>query len=291
MSNNNWEEFQNIITPSSIDNTYSNVSQSEYDNKSGENHISTKLEEIINHQNNTMVHESSTNIFKEIENKIQFFKKSVFEDVTAYKIPEKIKDFNEAHSIEDRLKNLEIERNKELPCTEHTKINCLDEDLGFSIDNCLSNLLTLKKKIVEHFNHVKQAEERLENEVSRIDTSFNHIQHLQTFSNSIVEKDLKISFDKNIDTIYTNIIEASNVKKLYAEYINILKKHRYYIQCLHELKTLSSKPTCPFCLTNEIDTVIVSCGHSCCNQCIMQLGDRCGACRTKITKIQRLYII
>ena len=67
MSNNNWEEFQNIITPSSIDNTYSNVSQSEYDNKSGENHISTKLEEIINHQNNTMVHESSTNIFKEKE--------------------------------------------------------------------------------------------------------------------------------------------------------------------------------------------------------------------------------
>jgi hypothetical protein len=289
MSENNWGELQNIVPSSTIQSSYSNVSQSTY---TGSNQrISTSLDDIIQHQSNLIVTDPEPTIFQEIESNIKNFRKNVFEDVSEYSIPTKIKEFNEQYSIEERLQQLELERTQDLPQKDKETIECLHEELDFNIEDCLSNIKKLKQSIISHFSNLKTAEEELEKEVNIVDNSFKHIEQLHTFSNGIQSSDLKDIFDKNVQNIYDNIIQLSKIKSLYDNYTIILKKHRFFMKCLQELKTLSMKPTCPFCLTQEIDTVIVSCGHTCCNQCVMQLGDRCGACRTKITKIQRLYII
>ena len=291
MSENNWSGFQNIVPNSTISNsnipnptihgTYSNVSH----------HMSTKLDDIIHHQSNLVLTDPAPDVFQEIESKIKHFRKTVFEDVSEYSIPNKIKEFNEKNSIEERLQQLELERVTEMPIQEPDTIQCLNEDLDFDITECISNITKLKESIIVHFSNLKEIEEELEKEVNIVDKSFSHVEQLKLFSNTIKLTDLKYTFDTNVQSIYDNILQSSNIKPLYDKYTDILKKHRFFMQCLQKLKTLSMKPTCPFCLNHEIDTVIISCGHTCCNNCVMQLGDRCGACRTKITKIQRLYII
>lgn len=46
--------------------------------------------------------------------------------------------------------------------------------------------------------------------------------------------------------------------------------------------------TCRVCLTNEVDTIVVPCGHVLCQRCSSAVT-RCPFCRHQVTKSQRIY--
>ena len=48
------------------------------------------------------------------------------------------------------------------------------------------------------------------------------------------------------------------------------------------------KEKCAICLSANRNTVLVPCGHTCCNVCVQNIND-CMVCRKKIEKKQRIY--
>ena len=281
--------FSTVMNNMSIQNNYSPIESESQLNNQGD--LSKSLNSIILEQSHQFMLDSKKNIFQEIENKIKNYSKQIFEEFTEYTKSTKISDFMNNHNLEDRLKKLEKERNKDIHIQPKDTIDIIEKDFSFNVKTTLSQMQEIREKIIEHFVDIKNCESALEKEIGKLDTSFQHINHLKKFGISIQEDSLQSDFTDNIEKIYEHLLNNSPVKDMYSNYKKLLLKHKYYLKCLQELKALSNKPTCPFCLTNDIDTVLIPCGHSCCNQCIMQLGDRCGACRSSINKVQRLYII
>lgn len=91
----------------------------------------------------------------------------------------------------------------------------------------------------------------------------------------------------------TNISEK--IHEYQTQYHKVRSLQKSYLEAVQILKP--SRPTCNICLTNEINQVLIPCGHALCSNCVnqslMRARDqrrKCYYCRTTVEKTCKLHL-
>ena len=56
-----------------------------------------------------------------------------------------------------------------------------------------------------------------------------------------------------------------------------------------EARELRERFTCSICYTNQVDALLVGCGHLLCHTCTAQCRGQCPFCRTDFSQVARFY--
>jgi hypothetical protein len=109
----------------------------------------------------------------------------------------------------------------------------------------------------------------------------------------------KIYADKWIKDYYT-IKKNKLVEDIEKQEIKLLAYRNLFINTTKEIIPLekSSKNICPICFENEINMCAIPCGHTCCNECVMQSIKyhnnskitKCLNCRNTLKEYIKLFI-
>ncbi len=190
-----------------------------------------------------------------------------------YKVPDKIN----AYRLDENnfCKNLEIGNNTRANC----KINCLSECIN-SAKNTLNrdykNLQDAERDLIIMIDEIDKIQS-LSSKLEQIYQSFNNIEISTRFR--------LVTLDA-----YKEKINDSEFQDKHYIYRYMLSKHRQNIKSLKDLNLLNNKSNCPLCFKNNIDHVILPCGHTFCKICLDKCN-LCGVCRGKIEKIQKIFIL
>ena len=108
----------------------------------------------------------------------------------------------------------------------------------------------------------------------------------------------KIYADKWIKDYYT-IKKNKLVEDIEKQEIKLLAYRNLFINTTKEIIPLekTSKNICPICFENEINMCAIPCGHTCCNECLMQSLKfhnsrltKCLSCRNTLKEYIKLFI-
>lgn len=100
---------------------------------------------------------------------------------------------------------------------------------------------------------------------------------------SIIECNLNNVID-NIKN--SNKLKIDLLKKKISKKKKILKIMNNSFQIV---KDCNLRSYCTICLQNEVEIFFTSCGHTCCRQCIKNVGSFCHMCRKQISGIKSLF--
>jgi|UniRef100_A0A6C0DKW7 hypothetical protein len=194
---------------------------------------------------------------------------------------------------------------------------CDDTTDKSNINDLNANLLLQDyKKLNETFNNNKNKLKELE---KRKDDSHSYkcsiyLKHQDAMLN--LHKDTELNEDGILlnDTIinYIELIKAYYDKWI-SEYYNPLKNkltsdindnelkliayRKLFIKTTNEIinNEKISKNMCPICFENEINMCAIPCGHTCCNECVLQAHNfnnnrkKCLNCRNNIKEYIKIY--
>ena len=108
----------------------------------------------------------------------------------------------------------------------------------------------------------------------------------------------KIYADKWINEYYT-IKKNKLIQDIDSQEIKLLAYRNLFINTTKEIIPLekTSKNICPICFENEINMCAIPCGHTCCNECLMQSLKyhnsrltKCLNCRNTLKEYIKLFI-
>ena len=111
----------------------------------------------------------------------------------------------------------------------------------------------------------------------------------QTFGVHMSEHTTKIKnkLQENIDKTSATI---NDIKEKLKAFASLLKENVKGILTPEELKEIESGRQCPICMTNTVNRVFDTCGHTICNECEPSIRDgTCHICRSQFTKINKLF--
>ena len=161
-------------------------------------------------------------------------------------------------------------------------------------------LTRIQKHLVDNFWKLDQKEKELVSKIKKRDAMIGHIQNLEKFQNVIGSKEDSERYQQLIKNITDDIQNESLTDDL-EEYLKLYHFHKNYVYKLHKIKVLQNKPLCPICFTNNLDTVLIPCGHTLCYECYDKIQSRhenledeattlnCAICRNPIDFEQRIY--
>jgi hypothetical protein len=125
-----------------------------------------------------------------------------------------------------------------------------------------------------------------------IDKSF----HQYTEKISHISHAIDSLSNTDLDNVGEMIESLKNLKLNLKERVDPLKQKR--TDCkkhIEVLKRLDQKQlhTCGICLKNPIDTAMVPCGHTICEECLLKTQNitECFVCRQHVTSMMKLYFL
>lgn len=93
-----------------------------------------------------------------------------------------------------------------------------------------------------------------------------------------------IAFDKHVKTHLDN--EKTIIS---ADYNTSFRKLMQLKDVYKVFRHSDISYVCPLCLTKQVDSFLMSCGHTYCSDCVKRIHRICSICRNPISKIQSLY--
>jgi len=94
--------------------------------------------------------------------------------------------------------------------------------------------------------------------------------------------------DTNLEAI-GKILDELDVQEIKENLVKHIQNFSHYYNLSKNIVSLQEQPICNICLTNPIDSVLISCGHTACNQCITKSGSSCSICRQVYQKVCPIY--
>ena len=184
-----------------------------------------------------------------------------------------------SHNTSSEFDFFNIKKNindiKEASLMLSNKIDILNKKILEEKTNIIDskkNIEELKKKSIKTFKHLLTIEQNIQN-LKQIDSEPNNMK--------LLEEELSIQRHHYINH-YINDIHTK--LKSYHKSMNTIK----YINSLYSINQSNSK-VCSICLTNEISTFTIPCGHTFCSECSEKLNNKCYICRQLITKVCNMY--
>ena len=134
--------------------------------------------------------------------------------------------------------------------------------------------------LVNNVNNVDEFKEDMETRMKKVQE---FTTYMDTFTSKMVAK-----LQENIDKTSVTINEIND--KL-ASFAGLLKENIKGILSTEELKDIESGRQCSICVTNTVNRVLDTCGHTLCSTCEPNLtSGTCHICRASFGKINKLYL-
>jgi len=185
------------------------------------------------------------------------------------------------------LKELEDENKKRNEIIEKQ----LNEKFDFDINDLITNIDKFKNyyknTIIETFkleNEIKDILKKYDNQYSNMKQAYSNLIELNEFDEHLEKMDYEMNiyiknyFEKN------NLLEKLNKYKTNIENLNFQKKQ------INKINALSYVPFCNICMNRIVDSVLIPCGHTGCQECINKCENKCFVCRKEITQIKKIFI-
>ena len=177
-----------------------------------------------------------------------------------------------------------------------------DDFLNFNDKRCKENSLfkndeinvfkihinKIKKEMIENFLEMEKANKNLDDYIDKQNILYKQINNIEELD-KIISKETSIILKNMIIDISNELLNENYAKQLLDIYNKFYIKHLNYVNQLKSINCLNNKPICNICIQNEINTVLLPCGHTFCNNCT-NIMSRCGLCREPINNIKKIFI-
>jgi hypothetical protein len=173
---------------------------------------------------------------------------------------------------------------------------------------------TTDQEIIDISNTVKKGQLMLKSELLKYSVLKDDLEHTNNLQSNfhdqimLMRKSLLllrelnmddiIDYKEDIDNIHKNLEKfdkkvcthiANQSETLREEYSISFKKLLQLKDVYKILKNSDITFACPICMTNQVESFLIPCGHTYCPKCIVDIKQRCYICRQTFTKICSLY--
>lgn len=207
-------------------------------------------------------------------------------DILKYQLDESKKDCDK-YKNNNKVFNVKNDKLRKAYDDLLFKFNELKKDLELRnqyINNLNENIEVLNIAIEEMKKEIKYY-----NPKSNVDNYIEVEQEIENDDDSIN----RINIYKNsLDNIYNvNILDLDKVEiKDFSLYdLKVFKKKLNRLQCIIDDK-IQDQESCKICFTNDIDVILLPCGHSCCcSNCSQFINKKCPICRKQVDNLYKIY--
>lgn len=252
-----------------------NQDNSEYDENKFENLDSLQVF-------NTNVFSKLHNLFKNEHERIY----NLFESKIESTIKKSL-DFIEY----DSKKIIEEYENEQENLDKNTE-NLIKDEIDINICDFEKDIIKLR----EYYSKLNIETFNLEKQIS--DIFIKHDSHYNKIKKICDELENLEGIENFIENINKTIIEYSKdyfkknkIDEKIITYQNNIKKINFLKKRLNKLNSLAFVPYCQICMTNIVDSVLIPCGHSGCDNCLNKCENKCFICRKEINHISKLFIL
>ena len=265
--------------------------------------FTSKIDDLIN----TDEKEYDNNQFENMID-IQSFNQNVFSNLHNLFKEEHDRIFNEFSSeidtpvdkINKELKDVPIEYDSEKFIEECKKENIKNDD---NIKEKLSNTLNIdfenfKKSIYtlrNHYSKLNIETFNLEKDITTIlkkhDKYYSQIKDIYSKLNDLdgIQSHLQ-KIDTEICEYSKNYLKTNKIDDKIKLYQKNIKEINFLKQYLNEINSVAFVPFCQICMSRIVDSVVIPCGHTACQQCLNKCEMTCFICRQDVTNITKLFI-
>lgn len=199
---------------------------------------------------------------------------------------------------------------QEVPTIKGNNTNTILRDLNLDVSMCsvtslfdegikklrgegsLEDFLKQMRWIFNQYKNIGEEVLRLETilyqKIELLDKLNSRTQMITSLANNEVLPELIESFTKYADSVY----KTTQIEDSYKELVEAYKKWnicRQIIAVNNYFKNETHDPQCAICLTDEVTTAIVPCGHTFCGNCVKKQNTTCYICRGTIRERIKLY--
>lgn len=269
------------------DNRFTTLIGDIIEDKTLNNYDNNQYENIIDMQCfNQNVFSNLNKLFKDEYERIydNYSVNKIIDNITE-KIKNDIKDINIEYDSESFLKECKTTNNKE----NETIKNNLKLDLN--LDKFKNDITTLRN----YYCKINIETFKLENEIIKVlknyDTYHSKIKTIYTQLNDFenIDEYMKV-IDDVIITYINKHFKKHNLDEKIKIYKNNIKEINFIKKYINEINSINFVPYCTICMTKIVDSVIIPCGHTACNDCLLKCDMKCFICRNNINNITKLFI-
>lgn len=248
-------------------------------------------------QNISDYHDSNNNMFSNLKKKFEDEHERVFseyiENKTLIDMGKRIN--TEIQHIEYNSDKYLEELEKETDDSKKDTIVILNDKMNMNLHEFEESIRTIRL----YYSKINILTFKLENDIINILKKYDSYhsnmkdiyKNLNKFEN--IDKYL-IKIDNELTDYIIDYFNKEDLKDKVKTYKANIKEINSLKDYLNKINGISFVPYCQICMTSIIDTVVIPCGHTFCNDCLDKNEDieikKCFICREEITKTTKLFI-
>lgn len=220
-----------------------------------------------------------------------------------YEILNKDDNANELEILKHQLDNLQ--KNSHYYKNNNQMINIKNDKLKKSYDDLLFKYNEVQKELELRNQYINNLNENIEILNIAIDEMKKEIKYYDPKSNVDQYIDVSHEFENDNESSGKITIYKNSLNNMYK--VNILELDKVEISdfTLYDLKVFRNKlnrlqciiddkiqeqESCKICFTNDIDTILLPCGHNCCcSNCSLLINKKCPICRKQVDNFFKIY--
>ncbi len=206
----------------------------------------------------------------------------------------------------DEIVNKYIKKNKKIDIDYKNSFNIHTEKLKneFKLKfNITDDIKNIKKLFLENNEEMLNLENELEELLETYNKNKNTILKVQDTYKNEKDKELLTNFESIFDNLNNNYIERNDIENKLKKYIDLGIKNNIFFKIINDVKSLiHTNNVCSICIHNQINRVLIPCGHTFCDKCVKKNENRynnrnnyrrisCPICRKEIINTNNIYII
>lgn len=248
-------------------------------------------------QNITDYHDSNNNMFSNLKKIFKDEHERVFseyiENNTVIDMSTRIN--SEIQHVEYNSDKYLEELEKETDDSKRDTIVTLNEKMKLDLHVFEQSIRTIRL----HYTKINIATFKLEydiiNILNKYDVYHSTMKDIYKNLNKFENIDAcMMKIDKELMNYIIEYFNKENLKEKVKTYKANIKEINSLKDYLNKINGISFVPYCQICMTSIVDTVIIPCGHTFCNDCLGKNEDveikKCFICREEITKTTKLFI-
>ena len=174
---------------------------------------------------------------------------------------------------------------------DHEKIEAeVTSTIGISPSIFQSSITYLHQMYQSTVHTMFNLDEIIQGKLKRVNEFHTQLSTLPTLS---IDLPATSTLQTSISHYTEQMLEASNIHEEYPKFIHtvgVFQNLRSLLKMSSAFQDKELRHPCTICMTEEIDMVIVPCGHTFCSSCSKKTRSACFICRTPIMQKQRIYL-
>lgn len=158
----------------------------------------------------------------------------------------------------------------------------------------LTNSIEMYSKNTEDLTKLTNADALSRNLLMALQVTMDKVCHLSRTTLDIQDDEITPYIDafkesiKKIENTISNAYLAH--KKIVEENKNThLLKIRQLVKTYKTIKEVNSTHICPICLSSNVESFLIPCGHTFCDKCIKKIRLSCFICRQEVQRVSQLF--